>query len=146
MREIKFRAWDKKFKVMIPSVVAYDNDNVIVVDTIINQTYNDDDLDERLNDVEGAGPEHYCITGDIEVMQFTGLLDTNGKEIYEGDIVKHFGDNDFVHEIKFKHGAFGYDSLVAPEKFVTYSETRIHEIETVEIIGNTYENPELIIK
>lgn len=72
------------------------------------------------------------------VMQFTGLLDKNGKEIYEGDIVQTFwGDKKkellTQGEIRFDLEKLQWMIGKAP----------LFDIE-VEVIGNIYENPELI--
>lgn len=78
------------------------------------------------------------------VMQFTGLLDKSGKEIYEGDIVnvlKHYeGDSlyqDEICETKFSDGGFYFTK---PGKLGSYFEP----YKECEIIGNIYENPELL--
>lgn len=83
------------------------------------------------------------------VGQFTGLLDKNGKEIYEGDVVK---DIEFIgtYTITFELGCFGLkgnnDSLGATGK----RNSNFHKMgkftqgEKIQIIGNIYENPELI--
>ncbi len=66
------------------------------------------------------------------LMQFTGLLDKNGKEIYEGDILETSGG---IHKVE-------WDSVGGFYPFVDVS--CLIEDGIVEIIGNIYENPELL--
>lgn len=82
------------------------------------------------------------------VGQFTGVHDKNGKEIYEGDIIRAFDSkgNQIKHEIyyleseaRFATKLIGYDSLNEGE----LSQKWVDEI-GFEIIGNTFDNPELL--
>lgn len=110
MREIKFRAWDKKNKEWFYF---------------------------GLNEVYGMGqdsPNGYAEINFDEIMQYTGLKDKNNKEIYEGDILKFNtkGGNEMIYEVKWRGKGF---------KPTRMSEDNQEEIE---IIGNIYENTELL--
>jgi len=70
-------------------------------------------------------------------MQFTGLKDKNGREIYEGDVVQY--ESDF----RKITGAVGYDEASAAFKIAGNHFTWFNP-EAAEIIGNIYENPELL--
>ena len=77
----------------------------------------------------------------VPQMQFTGLHDKNGKEIYEGDIVRCFLDGfDEVSEVFFDEGAF---SIYAKNNSPDYKPCLFEVCET-EVIGNIFENPELL--
>lgn len=80
--------------------------------------------------------------------QFTGLYDAHGKEIYEGDIILYGGS--IQHEVVFRHGAFGY--LLYGGEFISYAGNTnftfnpLNRSKEHEVIGNIYDNPELLKK
>ena len=74
--------------------------------------------------------------------QYTGLHDKNEKEIYEGDIVKVFTNKEWrIGKIIYEHSEFTID--VTNNKDLKYGRTSIIENLT-EVIGNIYDNPELL--
>ena len=76
------------------------------------------------------------------VMQFTGLCDKNGKEIYEGDIVNCVDTNPTILEVKFIEGGFCCTSSnILPFDINSFYPSIGCRIE---VIGNIYENPELL--
>lgn len=116
MREIKFRAWNQELKRM-----AYSDDvhfktfgwwGVIVLNR-----------------------EPKTETGEI-VMQYTGLKDKNGKEIYEGDVVKIRKKNWIGMKEVY------WDEVTLRLAPATIRQTK--ESISIEILGNIYENPELL--
>ena len=69
-----------------------------------------------------------------KIMQYTGLKDKNGTEIYEGDIYKD--EENMLWEVIFDEGCFKLENIHIPGRmFIT---------KDIEIIGNKYENPELL--
>lgn len=95
-----------------------------------------------LDNIEGG--DHYDAMSDspflkdynlIARRQFTGLLDKQGKEIYEGDVVKERAQKNYL-EIAFTSGCFCVKNknIHRPMLFA----------EDLEIIGNIYESPELM--
>ena len=94
-----------------------------------------------LNDIEigkSIGMYKVCLE---TIGQFTRLLDKNGKEIYEGDIllVGNDGYENIYNKVGIKDGCFGYVGEVDGEilPFCDYNVTE-------EIVGNIYDHPELI--
>lgn len=83
-------------------------------------------------------PLHDVIDEGWPLMQFTGLTDKNGKEIYEGDIVQNYDFNGHMSRYKvayFENGFYLFRDKRA--KFDIWWNL-------VEVIGNIYENPELL--
>lgn len=80
------------------------------------------------------------------VGQYTGLKDKNGKEIYEGDVVGAFCDTQRF-EIKYceERGGYFLDSVVLCGGAEPAPECLGNLLDTVEVIGNIHENPELVV-
>lgn len=122
MREIKFRAFvdNKMYK-----VVGLD----LWSDSVSEHTFTiwDDDLDDSIE----------LDATEFELMQYTGLKDKNGKEIYEGDILitKDIEGGKYKTFVTHENGMFlsGEESL--------YDDVFLFE---AEVVGNIYENPELL--
>lgn len=134
MRPIKFRAWDEELKKMfIPSHI--DGFGVLVIE----------ERHEIGEGMFGTHPIEY--PRPYQLMQFTGLLDSKGKEIWEGDLVKTYGGSGEVRFGSYSAGGQDYYSQDAYGFYVQRSSYK-DDTETLtsgyEIIGNIYENPELI--
>jgi uncharacterized phage protein (TIGR01671 family) len=123
MREVKFRAWDIKNKCMedgFTGLYWFEHAGVREVKDGIGHGY----------------------TGDFIIMQFTGLRDKSGREIYEGDILRWWG-----HEVR-------NGRQIRPERFFPVSDyvKDVYRIacitegtgEVVEVIGTIHENGDLL--
>ena len=119
MREIRFRAWD-----YTQNKIRIVTDLMSVCDGSWNVSYD--------------GGENY--TGDIVLMQYTGLHDKNGKEIYEGDIVACTGEKYIVSW--HNQLASWYLKPVNYDGWHGISKSDMSLM--YEIIGNLWENPELL--
>lgn len=129
MREIKFRAWDTTNKKMIQvrQIIIPDGNNEYGVQEI------------AVSGLKfGTNPSHWLIAPPL--MQYTGLKDKNGKEIYEGDIVAHlvYGGN---YKVVYSCDNTGYDLVNTNLRSMHLtSKCQVN----IEVIGNIYENPELL--
>jgi len=125
MREIKFRAWDKKSEYMYDP----DDNNMEMFMYLDGLLYYD-----------GDPTENYIL------MQYTGLKDKNGKEIYEGDIVKAKLNGSFIGVVVYERGSFKIEEKmdIKNRPYILLEQWNQEDWKTTEVLGNIYENPELI--
>lgn len=136
-REIKFRAWDIESERMIYSD-NLDDDAFFLID---ENGIHCGCIGEETDDTGCT----YGVSSDLdcEIMQFTGLKDKNGKEIYEGDI--YFDERHGNRVIKYSEFQACFVTLLLKDERLgnpVHFENRIG----IEVIGNIYENPELLEK
>ena len=137
-RDIKFRGWDSVNEVMLPV------ESINFREGYVSLNEGDNSLTDTLEM--------------IELMQYTGLKDKNGKEIYEGDILrckclkKCKLDSCAEKVIQYKNSIIewwesgcnlGYRLRDSKGKTMMIKPTHLRTME-VEVIGNIYENPELL--
>lgn len=135
MREIKFRAWDKTNNQMLH------NAGIIGI-RIPGGTKVKQVIDGVKYDAQGTVVDSlFADSTDMELMQYTGLKDKNGVEIYEGDILGHDTRHLVKTGIKILHVVEYeiYNLSAARSGFVLPAP--LHHFE---VIGNIYENPELL--
>ena len=118
----RFRAWDKEFKEMVQV------DALVFDEQIIKATY-------KNGNVVKEDLKNYIL------MQSTGLKDKNGKEIFEGDIVKMaknvYSEPTCYEVVRHRGGAYRLDSKqYGCELWLRHTDC--------DIAGNIYENPELL--
>lgn len=125
MREIKFRAWLKEEKKMV---------NVETID------FTDKSIQYlEKNEFINAYLSRRMIFGDVELMQYTGLKDKNGKEIYEGDIVVLNNiENDNMCIVRYEHSSYRLEGWSLREDLSNV------EGRFLEVVGNIYENKNLL--
>ena len=121
MREIKFRAWEEDVEFMNYSVC---------ITTTENKSYYE--VSEGFGLIE-VNPEH--------VMQFTGLKDENSAEIYEGDVIEWL--DPFGVTVRSQ---VIYDETTASYKTYKGELSHISIRPNLKVVGNIYENPELLEK
>jgi uncharacterized phage protein (TIGR01671 family) len=145
MREIKCRAWDEKHKKM-----WFTGQEGESVGEYTFQTYfdpNDGSLKALIygNDflvTDDPYPMYDREEIHLPLMQYTGLKDKNGKEIYKGDVVDiHYPDN-----VDSRRDTIDRIILNNKQKFIEFLYRTMVDssIQFLEVIGNIYENPELL--
>ena len=123
----KFRAWTEEGKVMYYDVYPFKDDTLLL-------SYDGIAFDE-------------VPASDFILMQSTGLKDKNGKEIFEGDVVKYeAGCNTVTEEVVYDKNFAGFGVKDA-DAVIIFTFGELAEdigLHSLEVIGNIYENPELL--
>ena len=123
----KFRAWTEEGKAMYYDVYPFRDDALLL-------NYDGFAFDE-------------VPASDFILMQSTGLLDKNGNEIFEGDIVKYErGCNTYTEEVAYDKdfAGFGVKDAIAVIIFTFGELAEDIDLNSLEVVGNIYNNPGLL--
>ena len=123
----KFRAWTEEGEVMYYDVYPFKDDTLLL-------SYDEIAFDE-------------VPASDFIVMQSTGLKDKNGSEIFEGDIVKYeAGCNTVTEEVAYdkNFAGFGVRDADTDIIFTFLQLAYVVDLISLEVVGNIYQNPELL--
>lgn len=132
MREIRFRAWDIVTGTwFVPVYEAYKGNlrdiSISLSGQVIERTMEE--------------PASIIQSGRWILQQFTGILDKNGKDIFEGDIVLiENGEDNVTTVCKWDNGCFTLEDLATG----TWTRQLFHQSHRLIIAGNIFENPELL--
>jgi uncharacterized phage protein (TIGR01671 family) len=119
MRQIKFRAWEKNLEEIIP--------------------VHDIDFEKKMINTNSA----WRIFDEVELMQWTGLKDINGKEIFESDLVEFIDYSmgvrvsHMIGEVKYYECAYWIENGKLKDAIPLFSETA-----ELKVIGNVFEMPD----
>ena len=127
MREIKFRAWDKVSKMYYSG----DYDFHFTKSWYVQEKEKPWEMNVLVSSTTGI------------LMQYTGLKDKNGKEAYFGDLIKLWEDRKVVYEIRWG-SIMGRIFLHHLDKNGDSGYQYGSDIQEGKIVGNIYENPELL--
>ncbi len=140
MRYIKFRAWHKEEKLMGKVVsIEFSDDGSGEIKEI--EVFLGDEIKKPYMTEDEA--KYY------ELMQYTGIKDKNGKEVFNGDIIVLFGLDYIPTQVIFKNGGYGYETSVSHSMFVCFAENTNLKTDKglyvdIEVIGNIYQNNGLL--
>lgn len=157
-RDVKFRIWDSKRKKFTTSVTDHHLNVFYAVIAVSGRVYFEREVDCGMDEYIGD-------VGEFSLCQYTGVKDKNGKEIYEGDIVNalYYGNEKYENMVvifgKYEDLCWALASPIDDIKNEIYSEVR-HDVNGTlvceqqplvseqfaqyEIIGNIFENPDLL--
>ena len=149
-REIKFRAWQKYHKKMLEVLDIGFKDGEV---NYLKVKYPEDTIPNVV--IYKKNDEKFWLDDDcIKLMQYTGLKDKNGREIYEGDIVSSYvqtGKESSRSIIVWEdeESSSGWNIKVIKDFYPPNQEGCIisisrNDVMDYEVIGNIYENPELL--
>lgn len=161
-REIKFRGWDRKAKAMFPV-------HHMTFGAISNELNHISGVDIHNKDSDSSGDVFYGgnvhkktgnpLLPQFELMQFTGLMDKNGKEIYESDVIDWNGikykvcigefsvmDIDSEEKVDVVYGVYG--SPIGEDSKPFCNDMQINSVwikhQEIVVIGNVHANPEML--